>query len=203
MILRKLRIIPLTAIVSIVFLVVGCWIPENFEAKISVKKDGSYTFIYDGTLTYALALAAAKDGSLSREDEAEMQREAATLRREPGFKHVDYLGKGRYKVYVEKVGRPGEPYYFLSQEMKIFAVRPLKDGTINITGIRPSKSNIQEFKSIGAKMDGKLTVSVARGIKVLRHNAQSEPYLFGLLGSYKWEIKSPDVDPFIVLKPSS
>jgi len=25
----------------------GCWIPENFDTRIAINKDGSYTFTYD------------------------------------------------------------------------------------------------------------------------------------------------------------
>jgi len=91
----------------------------------------------------------------------------------------------------------------LSKEQKIFAVLPQKDGTVSISAIRPDKKAIQELSSIGAKINGTLTVSVANGVKVLKHNAQSQPSMFGLFGGYKWQIKSPDENPFIVVQPSS
>ena len=50
----------------------ACRIPENFDAKVTINKDGSYTFTYDGTLTFGLALAASKEGALSSGDEAEL-----------------------------------------------------------------------------------------------------------------------------------
>jgi hypothetical protein len=45
----------------------GCWIPENFDAKVTLNKDGSYTFTYDGTLAFALAVAATKDRALGHD----------------------------------------------------------------------------------------------------------------------------------------
>ena len=73
---------PILGIVLVLSLILSsCWIPENFEAKVVVNKDGSYTFTYDGTLTFGLALAAAKEGSLSASDEAELQKEAAKMPR--------------------------------------------------------------------------------------------------------------------------
>src|SRR5216683_5636888 len=101
----------------------GCWIPENFDAKVTLNKDGSCTFTYDGTLAFALAVAAAKDRALSANDEAQLAREAEGLRREPGFRSVEYQGKGRYKVLFEKSGKPGEPIDFLG----IFAIRSEPD----------------------------------------------------------------------------
>ena len=191
-------------IVSILLVALsGCWIPENFDAKITINRDGSYTFTYDGTLTFAPALATAQHGSLSAKDEAELQKGAEQLRREPGFKKVDYQGKGRYRVLVEKTGNRGEPYYFISRELKIFAVLPQADRTVTVTAVRPGQKEIQELNSIGAKIEGTLSVSVANGVQVVRQNADSEPTLFGLFGSYKWQIKSPNVEPMIVVKPSS
>ena len=180
----------------------GCWIPENFDAKITINKDGSYSFTYDGTLTFGLALAAAQQGSLSAKDEAEFQKEAERLRREPGFKKVDYQGKGRFKVLVEKAGGRGEPFYFVSREMKIFAVLPQPDRTVMVTAIRPSQEDIKQLNSIGAKIEGTLSVSIANGVQVVKHNADSEPTFFGLFGAYKWQIKSPNADPMIIVKPS-
>jgi hypothetical protein len=181
----------------------GCWIPEKFDTRITINKDGSYTFTYDGTLTYGLALAAAQQGGLSAKDETELQKEGEKLRRQPGFKKVDYLGKGRYKVLFEKAGNRGERFYFLSEELKFFAVLPQVDRSVTVTAVRPGQKEIQELNSIGAKIEGTLSVSVASGVQVVRHNAESEPVFFGLFGAYKWQIKSPDANPVIVVKPAS
>ena len=158
---------------------------------------------YDGILTYGPALAAAQKGALSAKDEAELQKEGGKLRGQPGFKKVDYLGKGRYKVLFEKAGNRGGRFYFLSEELKFFAVHPQPDGTITVTAVRPGQKGIQELNSIGAKIEGTLSVSVANGVQVVRHNAESEPMFFGLFGAYKWQIKSPSADPVIVVKPAS
>ena len=52
---------PYRVMVALVLIVIveGCWIPEKFTARIVVHEDGSYTYTYDGILTFALALAAA------------------------------------------------------------------------------------------------------------------------------------------------
>lgn len=200
---RAMKAALLTVILVLCVVLSACWIPENFEAKVAINKDGSYTFTYDGTLTFGLALAASKEGALSPADEAELQKEAAKIRQEPGFKKVEYQGKGHYKVFVEKAGKPGEPLYFVSQEFKLFAVLPNKqDHTVTVTGIRPSPEDIKQLNSIGAKIDGSLSVSVASGVKVIKQNAQIEPSLFGLVGAYRWQIKSPDAGPVIVVQPT-
>ena len=199
---RTLRwFVPVT-IAVLVLLVTGCWIPEDFDVAVKIDKDGNYTFTYDGTLAFAPALAAAKQKGLSERDEAQLRKKAQEMKQESDFKEVRYLGEGRYKVLVQKTGNAKEPYFFLSRELNIFTIQPLKDGSVQISAVRPGKADIQQLNMIGAKMAGTLKVSVARGVKVLKHNAQSEPKFFGLLGGYKWEIKSPDANPMIIVKPA-
>lgn len=177
----------------------GCWVPESFDAKIVLNKDGSYTFSYDGILTYAMAAAAANKGELSLKDEAALKQGAADLARESGFKQVDYRGKGRFKVIVEEVVKSGQPYYF-PKSPYVISIVPQKDGVLTVSAVRPNGDLLRKLQSIGLNIDGTLSVSVAKGLKVVKHNAQSEPLLFG---GYKWKIKSLEDNPMIVVQPSS
>ena len=177
----------------------GCWIPESFDAKVTLNRDGSYTFTYDGTLAFVLAVAAAKDRALSANDEAQLRRQADGLGREPGIKSVEYQGKGRYRVLFEKSGKAGEPLDFLG----IFSIRRNPEGSVAVSGARPSRKDLEELTRLGANIGGRLSVSVPFGVTVVRHNAQSEPFFWGLFGTYKWEIKSPGANPVIVVRPSS
>lgn len=197
--LRKAGV--LLSCLSTLLILFGCWVPENFQAKVTLNKDGSYTFVYDGTLTFAAMLFGGKNGKLSASDEAALKKETEKIAKEPGFKKVEYLGNARYKVLVEKSGKPGEPYYFLSKDSCAFSILPQKDGTVAVSGVRPDAKSIQELSSVGVKIDGTLSVSVANGAKVLKHNAQSQPKFFGLLGDYKWQIKSPDANPIMIVQP--
>jgi hypothetical protein len=181
-------------------LLVACFIPEQFDAKIAIASDGSYKFTYDGTLAFALALKAAQSGMLSVKADADLQKLVAELKKDSTFKKVEYLGKARYKVLVEKLGKPGEPYYFMSQQSKIISVVPQKDGSISIAAIKLNQNFLQELSFVSSKIDGTLSVTLENGVKVMQHNATSEPSFFGLFGSYKWQIKSPDMVPMMVVK---
>ena len=52
-----------------------------------------------------------------------------------------------------------------------------------------------------ARSDGKLIVTLERGVQVRKHNAQVIPSPLDDFGAYQWRIKSPDADPFIVVLP--
>lgn len=186
--------------VGAISLLTACLIPEKFEAKIDIKSDGSYSFIYDGTLALGIALDAVEKGKLDAKTEADLQKMTVDLKKDPTFKKVEYIGKARYKVLVEKVGKAGETYQFISRESKIVSITPQKDGTVVISAMKLDRKLIDQLAALGSKIDGSLSVSLGSGVKVVSHNASSEPSLFGMLGSYKWSIKSPDQVPSMVVK---
>lgn len=102
--------------------------------------------------------------------------------------------------HVEKNGRPGEPYVFLKSESRILVVTPGMDGTLSITAPRPHARDGKELAAIGAKVDGTLSVSVPKGMTVVRHNATSTPSLLGLIGGHCWRIRSPEENATIVIR---
>ena len=72
---------PLIILFALSLFLSGCFLPENFTAKVTVHKDGSYIFAYDGTLVYALALSAAAEGKLTDKDEKKFSAEAEKMKR--------------------------------------------------------------------------------------------------------------------------
>ena len=104
-------------------------------------------------------------------------------------------------MLVQKTGKKGEPYYFVSQDLNYISVVPKSDGTLEVRSFSPSAKDLKELKQIDAKIDGKLMVKLPRGMKVLQTNAQGKPKFFGLIGGYSWQVKKPEDGPFIILKP--
>ncbi len=197
----KSAIRSLTILLISLFMLSGCWLPENFEVNIKVFKDGSASFSYDGTLVYALALSAVKEGTLTDKDEAQFAKEAEKLKKEPGFKDVDYQGEGRYKVLVENDIQAGKKYYFLSKDIDIFSIRTQKDGTLKIKAAQFESSDIDELESVGAEINGILNVYIEEGADVIEHNAPEGPDSDGDFARYTWEIESFEAEPVIIVKP--
>ena len=94
-------------------LLAACLIPEEYEASVTVNSDGSYLATYGGTLVDVyVALAAREEGGLTGKGKAWLEKMAAELEREPGFKSVVHRGEGRFEVLFELEGKGGEGFYF-------------------------------------------------------------------------------------------
>ncbi len=123
---------------------------------------------------------------------------AAQLRRE-GFRHAQYLGRGRYSVTLERNETKGKPSYFPSRETPLLSIRPQADGTTVIRGSRPDASAPCQLIGTDAEISGELTVTLEEGAKALHHNAQSQPPTKDSSTRYIWRIKSPEDDAWIVV----
>jgi hypothetical protein len=195
----EIAIIKIFVLLFVAALLSGCWIPEEFDAKVAINADGSYTYSYSGILTFAPAFVDAKQGTLDAHGEAKVAELIPQLRQN-GFRKADYLGKGRFSVSFERTIAKGQPSYFLSKEWQIFFIGYQGDGNLVVGAYRPDANTLQQLNALGAKVNGTLSVTVGRGLQVLKHNAESEPWLYGLLGNYSWTIKSPEANPFIIIR---
>jgi hypothetical protein len=174
--------------------------PEQFDANVSIHADGTYTYSYDGILIFVPALIQAARAGVDARMEAQLGEAASQLRHE-GFRKADYLGRGRYSVFLERSRSKAESSFFPSRELKVFSIRPQLDGTIMISGSRPDATAPCQLLGTDARIDGTLIVMLDRGVNVLRHNAQSESSAPGRFSGYEWHIKSPDADPFMIVRP--
>jgi len=176
--------------------------PEQFDANVSVHTDGSYTYSYDGNLIFVPALIQlSRAGYLEAHFEAQLKNAAAQLIQE-GFQSAEYRGGGRYLVVLERSRARGQPSYFPSREMRVFSIRPQSDGSIVISGSRPDASTPCQLIGTDAEIDGKLAVRLEGEVEVLKHNAHIAPSSPAGFGAYHWRIRSPDADPFIIVRPA-
>lgn len=177
----------LLVLCSLFILLSSCIVPEKFDVKINVNKDGTFSFVYDGILTYILAQAASVDGSLSAQDERELKAMGdQEFKKDSHFKKVKYIGKGRYEVLYKEEG----PLRSQKQFFDLFTITPLKGNKVAIKSIKLSAQDIQQFEQLKMKIDG--TIEVKTNGKVLENNGKKS--FFGFGSSYSWRIKSPN-DP--------
>jgi hypothetical protein len=175
--------------------------PEQFVANVAIHADGSYTYSYDGVLIFVPALTQVAQAGFCARCERQLGKLAAQLRKE-GFRKAEYRGGGRYAVVFEGAHAKGEPLSFLSRETPVFSITPQLDGAIEIGAFHSDALAQRRFTESGAKINGALNVEVDIGVKVLRHNAPTKPSINGSFAGYNWQIKSPDADPFMIVRPA-
>ncbi|MGE0236077.1 hypothetical protein [Methylocystis sp.] len=176
--------------------------PEQFDANVSIRANGSYSYSYQGTLIFVPALIqASRAGFLEPHLDGRLKDATAQLRQE-GFTEADYLGRGRYAVVSQRSRANGESSYFPSREMPVFSIRPQPNGAIMIAGSRPDASAPCQLIGTEAEIDGRLIVTLERGVTVLNHNAENNAATLDRFGEYHWRIKSPDADPFMTVLPA-
>ena len=176
--------------------------PEQFDANVSIRANGSYSYSYHGTLVFVPALIqASRAGFLDPHLDARLKDAAAQLREE-GFERADYLGRGRYAVVLQRSRASGEPSYFPSREMPVFSIRVQQNGAIMVAGSRLDATAPCQLIGTEVEIDGRLIVTLERGVTVLNHNAENNPATLDRFGEYHWRIKSPDADPFMTVLPA-
>ena len=183
---------------ALILILVSCFIPEKFTAKIEINNDGSYSFIYDGILTYLFARAAAIEAPLSEEDEAEMKEYENEFKEEPEFKKVNYIGKGQFEVLYEKTGKPGESFYFFDEQYSFFSIVYSKNDTIEISGFQLDKESLAQIEQMKLIIDGEF--EILTNATVSKHNSNAKVKKIKDMDQYKWDIKSNlDPAPYMLL----
>lgn len=181
----------------------SCFIPEKFTATLNVAKDYSYTFEYDGIITFGPALGEiAKNGALPQKAEDDMrQGTAKTFKKEDGFDRASYEGKGRWSVHCKKTGTLAATTKLFGDGLPIVTIRRAPNGNVSIEGITVDAKIAQQLKAVNCVIDGKLEITT--DMPVMRHNATETPKMFGLFGSYGWNISSEKLTSPIMMLGSA
>lgn len=191
-------LIPLCALLALA----GCYLPDNFRVDMQVAADGRYAFVYEGDLTQLQFLQRIGTGELDGERLAEYvgiyERD---LKRDSGFKEIEYLGNARYRVRYEQSGDLTETrqFSFPRRNAKFIGLRVREDGLIELFGDKLPEAHREELLARGFNARG--TVRVWAGGEVLTHNAESVTQ--GNPPLYQWTIRSlRDPTPNLILAPA-
>ena len=191
------RVVITMSIFLVLVYLPSCLFPEKFVAKINMKKDGTYSITYDGILV-SMSYIARNVGSgpffealISKARQIEGQ-----MLSNPNFKKVENVGNGRYKVLYKDEGKLGSSVDFLNEVVSI--KRTGKD-RVEIRAMKIEREDSKKLENLNMKIDGELRITT--NARVVKHNAKSEPWLWGLIGAYTWEIKSVnDPAPYMVVQ---
>ncbi len=179
------RALILAAVVSLLFLLTACPIPEKFLMKIDLDKSGRFSFAFDGVVVCDPEL---KDEPSQK---AVAVGEQKWLKR-AGCKKAKYKGRGRFEVSFRREGLLNKPFEFYGHFEDVITMVPRVEGEkrlVYIKGRQPDPELIQILKKMNIVVDGELVVKTS-GV-VLKHNATEPPTFQGQVGTYRWKIKIP------------
>lgn len=176
----------------------ACLVPEKFTAQADFRIDGSYLYKFDGTVVHGMvAMAEKQSGKLNDKERSELTRQVQEFSKSPGVKKFKAISDSRYELSSEEV-LPPEPRGMMAKTTEVFVIdnREFKANKIlTVTGPKLQPKDEQGFKELGIKLDGKVSVILPKGTKVLEHNASGTP---GLLSkAYTWSVTSTTDKPMI------
>ena len=198
------RLINFAASLLCLGLVASCFVPDQYEAEIRLSKDGSYGVTYIGILTWAPLY-----GQIARKeiDDAKVKDNEKMfyeqLKRDEGFKQVENLGRGRFRVRYERTGRFAGSHQmvtFVSRQEPIFRILTTERNTVEVNGSGQAKMYAKKLEEVGLKTQGLLRV--VTDMDVITTNAQfkrASPAPGYTM--YDWRFRSfNDTPPRIVAK---
>jgi len=152
----------------------SCYVPDQYEAEIRLTKDGSYGITFIGILIQAPLFGQIVRGNIDPEHAKENERMfLEQMKRDEAFKEVTNLGRGRYRVRYERVGRFAGSHQmvtFVSRQEAIFRILTTQAGTVDVNGSGRASTYAKNFAQVGITSQGLLRI--VTDAEVVKHNAQ-------------------------------
>ena len=192
-----MRTIKIATSLAAAALLAGCLVPEKFTASADFRLDGTYLYKFDGTVVHALVAMAESKGQLTDKNRAELTQQVEEMSRARGVKSFKRINDSRYQMSTEEVlaakpigasGKTTDVFYVDDREWKSSRI-------LTVTGPAINPRDAKAFNELGIKMDGKVSVTLPSGAKVLENNASGTPGMFNT--AYTWKITSVTDKPRI------
>lgn len=160
----------------------GCFSPLDFEAKVKVEESKDVSFTYRGKVIDHRLFSAFKQKQTSSIDVEEHERRILSMVNKKGeaLKKYDHLGNGIVMVDYSNLDSI-ENY----QKHQVTKINKNKDGSYTLTMKLQGDKALKIYDDARLKIDGNLEVELPKSAKVISHNADSEPSMFGSV--YKWK----------------
>lgn len=194
----------LTRVVAVLVLTLGlssCYIPDNFHSELRLSRYGDWALTFDGDLVYVPILHDYAEGKITPDNEEERNQNIyKDLVRDPAIKDLQRIGKGRFRVKYERMGRLAKVQLsaLLRRDARILALKSAENGTITIAGNGVRPGDAQRMTELGVNMRGEFRITTDAA--VLQHNA-SEVREFGQYKVYIWKVENAfSPSPMLVMK---
>lgn len=194
----------LSRVATVVALTLGltsCYIPDNFHSELRLSRFGDWAVTFDGDLIYAPIMHDYAEGKITADNEEEKNQNIyKDLVRDPAIKAIQRIGKGRFNIKYERMGRLGKVQLsaLLRRDARLLALKSAEDGTITIAGNGVRPGDAQRMTELGIGMRGEFRITTDGN--VLRHNA-NEVRPFGQYRVYIWKVENAfSPSPILVMK---
>ena len=170
--------IRIVAALAVVAALAACYLPNAFHSEIRLGRTGDYALAFYGELVWAPLYRDIQNGKYTSEqipEQVELIRQ--DLVRDRGFKVVESMGQGRFKVEYHREGRlkASDEVTFVRRNAIILLIRATPDGrvTINSAGIKPSDA--KTITEMGLAMKGQFDI-ITDGLVKDNNATRVEPY---------------------------
>lgn len=203
----------LCVVLALAVLLVGCFVPQSYVARIKIERSGAYHAYMEGTALYpetwhALRrvnaeakagkfkepadLKKAKDDAL-----APLAKQLEALKADKRVQSVSSIGDGRVRFSVGGTWELDRSLLVLNKLETPISYAVAEDGSVRLR----VKDAIHGpgARALGVVTEGSLAITVAEGVEVLEHNAQRTPTT--PLGAYRWTIGPGSTEaPYLKLR---
>jgi hypothetical protein len=187
----RTRIAAVLAVVALAALA-ACYLPNDYRSEVRLGKTGDFALSFYGELVWAPLYRDIQNGKYTSEElpqQIELIRK--DLVRDTGFKTVESLGQGRFKVAYERQGRlaASQEVTFVRRNAIIIQMRATADGrvTVNSAAIKPGDA--KTITDMGLAMKGEFHI-VTDGLVRENNAARVEPYQ-SIYQLYIWKMDGP------------
>lgn len=178
------------ALASVAVVLAACYLPDHFKSEVRVGSTGDYALSFYGDLIWAPLYRDIERGKVP-EDEIPKKIEEIRqdLVRDPAFKTVESLGKGRFHVTYERQGhlKPTDLVTFVRRNAIILQLHATPDGKVALDGATIKPSDANEAVAMGLSLSGEFRLIT--DAQVLSHNA-SKVTLYQGYPVYIWTIEN-------------
>lgn len=181
----------------------GCYLPDRFKVELTLEENGDYIYTYEGELLSYNFLRKIGQGEATADDQEQIQIYANDLKRDSGFKRVDYIGNARYRVVYRKehniLARKSRTFSFVSRRSTFLTLKQREDGAVEIMGNRPQKQYRDELIAKG--FDTRGTILIRTKMRSIEDNAD-ESRTGGEYDLYAWVYETIEKEvPKLVMIP--
>ena len=161
----------LAALLGAAFLLGGCFAPDAFDARLSIRPDGRVQLIYTGRLTH---LPSALEATAGRSVAGAMAPLTAQMRRDPKIRAVEPLGDGAFQVeYVTTIRLGvGEALVFPPAGEPWLTVRRVSETDMRIAARSFTADEARALRTLGVGLVGSLTLDT--NADIARHNGEAD-----------------------------